>query len=114
MSLDEDGVAVTRATAGPFEIEDLAFPSHHRIAPFDPDEAYLGVLLEGAMTKAFASRTHDLGAASVVTIPLDGRHGTDFSGAGCRVLVVCARRRRMVPRPTRFRTKGNPRPVDGW
>ena len=88
VSLDEDGVAVTRGTAGPFAIEDLAFPPRHRIAPFDPDEAYLAVLLEGAMKKAFASTTHDLGAASVVTIPQDGRHGTEFSSEGCRVLIV--------------------------
>ena len=88
VSLDEDGVAVTRGTAGPFALEDLAFPPHHRISPFDPGEPYLAVILAGAMTKAFGRTTHELGAGSIVTIPGAGRHSTDFSANGSRVVIV--------------------------
>lgn len=81
---------VTRAQAGAFSVEDMTFPPRYRVQPFDPDDAYIAVVLDGSMAKTFARATHELGAASVVTIPAGGRHGTDFSLAGSRVLTVRA------------------------
>lgn len=85
---EEDGVVVARGEAGPFVIEDVGFPPAHHHAAFEPPKGYVAVVLEGALAKTFRTATHDLGPASVVTMPAGERHATRFGRGGARVVIV--------------------------
>ena len=49
----EDGVRVTSADVNGFTVEELCFPPRYVQGSFEPEAAYLALVVEGALEKSF-------------------------------------------------------------
>jgi AraC family transcriptional regulator len=81
----------TRAEVGPFELQLLAFPADHRIAPYPVERGYLVVVLDGAVVKGFGRVRWTLTRDSFATLPAGSEHSSDFAPAPTTVLCVRSR-----------------------
>jgi AraC family transcriptional regulator len=88
---EDEGVGVTTAELEGLTISELRFPTGYEQPPFEPDLAYVAVVLEGAVAKSFPRRLIDLSSASVLTIPQGATHAARFGCEGARILVVRAK-----------------------
>jgi AraC family transcriptional regulator len=93
----DDGVRVTSAEVTGFTITELEFPPHYVQRPYEPEHAYLALVLEGGMEKAFPLRTISFDPASALTMPAGAGHGARFGPRGARVLVVRPKAASAVP-----------------
>ena len=64
-----DGTGYSRAVTGPFEVTRLVFPPSFRHGAVEPERGYLVVVLDGAVSKSFASGPVVLSRGSVATLP---------------------------------------------
>jgi AraC family transcriptional regulator len=85
------GARATLAEVGPFEIQLLAFPANHRIAPFAVERGYLVVVLEGAVAKGFGRVRWSLTRDSFAAMPPGSEHTSDFGPSPTTVLCVRSR-----------------------
>ncbi len=85
-----DGTGYSRAVTGPFEVTRLVFPPSFRHGAVEPERGYLVVVLDGAVSKSFASGSVVLSRGSVATLPAGATHSSDFGARGAQVLAVRA------------------------
>lgn len=85
------GARATTAEVGAFELQLLAFPANHRIAPFAVERGYLVVVLEGSVAKGFGRVRWTLTRDSFATMPPGSEHTSDFGPAPTTVLCVRSR-----------------------
>jgi AraC family transcriptional regulator len=90
VEFERDGVRATRATLGEHEVTLLAFPPGFRLPAFDIDRPYVATVLRGSLVKTFARSECALGPDSLVTLPRDATHATDFGKTTTTVVVVRA------------------------
>jgi len=80
-------VRVTSARLTGFVVNELVFPAAHR-SELDPEDGYVGVVLEGACEKTFVHGSRSLGPGSAFTMPAGAFHTTAFGVCATRVLVL--------------------------
>jgi AraC family transcriptional regulator len=91
---EENGVRCASVWVGGLRVSELRFPPSYDQAPVTPDGPYVAVVLDGGLVKSFPTRTVELGAGSVVTMPGGERHAARFRSDGARILVVAPAVRR--------------------
>jgi AraC family transcriptional regulator len=84
----EEGVTVTSADVNGFTLAELRFPPGHVQEAFEPDSAYLALVLDGAMEKTFRRRSLSFDKGSALTMPAGTRHSARFSSRGARIVIV--------------------------
>ena len=90
--IERDGVKATRAAVGDCDVDLMRFPPGHRIPPFEFDQGYLAIVLDGVVTKTFAHEACTLSRDSVATLPAGAVHVTVFGPSVVRVLVIRGRK----------------------
>jgi AraC family transcriptional regulator len=85
-----DGAGYRRAVVGSFEVTRLAFPPSFSHGPVEPERGYLVVVLDGAVSKAFARDSATLSRSSVATMPAGATHSSRFGTCGAHILAVRA------------------------
>lgn len=83
----EDDVRVTSVRLCGFLVNELVFPASHAHR-LDPEEGYLGVVLEGAFEKTFVSGTRGFAPGTAFTMPAGATHETRFGRHEARVLIL--------------------------
>jgi AraC-like DNA-binding protein len=80
-------VRVTSARLTGFVVNELVFPAAHTMQ-LDPEDGYVGVVLEGVCEKTFVHGSRSLGAGSAFTMPAGAFHSTAFGRCATKVLVL--------------------------
>jgi AraC family transcriptional regulator len=80
-------VRVTSAHLSGFVVNELEFPAGYTME-LDPEDGYVGVVLDGACEKTFVHDTRSLAAGSAFTMPAGAFHATAFAQRPTRVLVL--------------------------
>jgi AraC family transcriptional regulator len=88
---EEGGVVVTSADANGFQLAEIRFPAGYVQARFEPDLAYLAVVLEGCLEKSFGFRSLPL-ANVALSMPVGASHSACFGVDGARVVIVKPKR----------------------
>jgi AraC family transcriptional regulator len=86
--LERGGVRATRAEFGGLEIQLLRFPALHGHGPFEFEEGYVVVVLDGALAKSFSRATWSLSRGSVASLPVGAMHASQFGPTETRVVTV--------------------------
>lgn len=89
---EEAGVLVASADANGFELADVRFPAEYVQASFEPESAYLAVVLEGGLEKSFRLGTMRLAHATALSMPVGARHGARFGLGGAHIVIVKPKR----------------------
>jgi AraC family transcriptional regulator len=85
---NEDGVMMTAADVNGFTVRELRFPAGYDQEAFEPERAYLALVLTGTMVKSFRAKTMDFGQGAAFTMPAGLWHGARFGPAGSTVLII--------------------------
>jgi AraC family transcriptional regulator len=85
---EDEGVLVSAAHVNGFTVSELRFPPGYVQAEFEPELAYLAVVLAGGLEKSFRLHTMQLRRASAVTMPAGEAHSARFGSSGARVVIV--------------------------
>ena len=80
-------VRVTSARLTGFVVNELVFPAAHTMQ-LDPEDGYVGVVLEGACEKTFVHGSRSLGAGSAFTMPAGAFHSTAVGRCATKVVVL--------------------------
>lgn len=83
-----DGTGYSRAVVGSFEVTRLVFPPGFRHGSVEPERGYMVVVLEGAVSKSFASDTATLSRSSIATLPAGATHASAFAPQSTQILAV--------------------------
>jgi AraC family transcriptional regulator len=84
----EEGVRSTSADVNGFTLAELRFPPNYVQEPFEPEQPYLAVVLEGSLHKAFRRRSMQLASSCAVSMPAGAWHGARFGPGGARIAIV--------------------------
>jgi AraC family transcriptional regulator len=85
---EEEGVRITSADVNGFTLAELRFPPNYVQAPFEPDQPYVALVLEGNLHKTFRRRRMHLESSTGVTMPAGAWHGAHFGSQGARIAIV--------------------------
>jgi AraC family transcriptional regulator len=103
--VEDDGVVLRSADVNGFTVGELSFPAGYVQAEFEPEAAYLAVVLDGAMEKTFDGGV-SFGAGTALTMPVGARHGATFGPRGARIVIVKGRSESTDVSFTRFARLG--------
>ena len=88
--LRQEGVVFRSADVNGFTVAELSFPPGFVQTEFEPDLAYLAVVVDGTMEKSIDGGTA-FGTGSALTMPAGARHSARFGPAGARIVIVKGR-----------------------
>lgn len=77
-----------RVNTGDFAVSELYFDPGLTLPPHYHEHACLSILASGSMEKAFTTRTYELPAASLITIPPGETHIDWFGKQGTHIVVI--------------------------
>ena len=85
---ETDRVLATSADVNGFTVAELRFPAGYVQPPFEPEQPYLAVVLDGSLEKSFGSRSIGLSRGRGLTMPVGATHCARFGTEGARIAIV--------------------------